>query len=1031
MPAPAAHLAPAPISLHVEARGPWAHRIALLHRRLDTGAQPAFDHGFVLADVRYDGGAHARRFDEFSGDLSGRWLGALALLPSPESPWRLAGLARSLCAEQRADGRFGDTHLDFTGAIGSQHMALLWGNGRLLVGLCELYSRDPQPLYRDTARRLGDFCAGVARHCLRPEVQAAVAGLGAFGFICLTQLNEGLVLLDRCTGEARFHALGVELLRWLQARPGQHSHGWLSTLRGAMLVYEDHRDPALLADIRQRFDDLLASGDRLATGGVPEYFLSVGAVDGTLAQHSGHELRDEGCSHADFIRLALQLWRATGATRYLAEAEHCLFNQFAYNQFETGDFGHHVLTRQGFKANDNLARAWWCCTLHGLRAFRDVLDHAVVRTDAGWRLDLPLDCAWEDRGLAFASALGADGLSVEATAGDGVEGELAVRIPAWAEAVSARLAGSEIAIADGMVRVRRAWRAGDRLEVRFRLRSVLRRRDGSEVDPAAIGAEPVEAMLQHGPWVLGVDEARSPLFFGEPWPANRIELPLAAATGAEAAIPLQVAGTGLQATCHHDGFDQPAPVRLHPIGEQTCCRPGAVAYWLNWTAPTRNPSMKLLAGVLPLLATVGLAQAASAPAFPTPAAAVETAHAEIWRRFMAKDGTIYDYTDMDGKVILPTAEDCANNRPNGLGWWTPTESGGMYGGIYMDGLVSRWERTRAPADAERARTLAKGLIHLASVGSTPGFIARGTASDGKGHYPASSDDQSYPWFYGMWRYLSSGIPAADERARMLAKVEEVADAFAAARWHIPSDRPGFGAFGVWEGPHFDANVRLLFIHRALIDLTGKQAWKDAYQARIGENAGRTPTKRVDLAAAGSLYVVPGATPKYPLNPPIWTSASSQAGLRALADLETDPVLKAKYRAGLVANAQRAVEHLARWRQFDAAAAAKLRFSVDWRVLNEAKAGWVEQTTIKEAVALGIHQYGPWKEASPRRIYENDFMRDPLFAAWVIALSADAATIASQRGEIDAMLTHYDWRTMYTATFLMAENVYWRTAGTPR
>jgi DUF1680 family protein len=569
--------------LVVAARGVWAERIDLLHRRLDCGQQPAFDHDFLQADVRFDGGAHRRRFDEFSGDLSGRWLGALALLPSPGSPARLAAEAEALCAEQRADGRFGDTHLDFTGAIGAQHMALLWGNGRLLVGLCELHACDPRPQWLEAARRLAGFLAAVAERCLRPEVQEAVAGLGAHGFICLTQINEGLVLFDRCAGGSAHHHLAVRLLQWLQPRAGQHSHGWLSTLRGAMLVHEAVGDRAILADVRTRFDELIATGDRLPGGGVPEYFLKVGEVGGSMAAHSGARLRDEGCSHADFLRLALQLWRATGELRYLREAEHCLFNQFAANQYATGDFGHHVLAGHGFCASDSVGRAWWCCTLHGLRAFRDVLDCAVVRTAAGWQVDLPVDSAWRDRGLAVSVAAGPQGLTVAIDEGEGVEAELAVRLPAWAELSSVSLAGASLASVDGMVRVRRSWRRGDRLELRWALRTVLVRRDGTTLAPAQVGAQPVEAMLQHGPWIMAVEEDRSPLFFSEPWPSNRLELPLRPVAGP--AARLQVAGSHLEAVCHHGGFAQPAPVRLHPLAERTCCRPGVAAYWFTWTGP--------------------------------------------------------------------------------------------------------------------------------------------------------------------------------------------------------------------------------------------------------------------------------------------------------------------------------------------------------------------------------------------------------------------------------------------------------------
>ena len=45
------------------------------------------------------------------------------------------------------------------------------------------------------------------------------------------------------------------------------------------------------------------------------------------------------------------------------------------NQFATGDFGHGILSKNGIPETVNV-RAWWCCTLHGLRAFSDLQNSA-------------------------------------------------------------------------------------------------------------------------------------------------------------------------------------------------------------------------------------------------------------------------------------------------------------------------------------------------------------------------------------------------------------------------------------------------------------------------------------------------------------------------------------------------------------------------------------------------------------------------------------------------------------------------------
>ena len=75
------------------------------------------------------------------------------------------------------------------------------------------------------------------------------------------------------------------------------------------------------------------------------------------------------------------------------------------------------------------------------------------------------------------------------------------------------------------------------------------------------------------------------------------------------------------------------------------------------------------------------------------AAAVEQAHAEIWRRFVDAHGVMIDFTALDGTVSLPTPEECREGKPNALGWWSPIENGAMFNGLYMDAAVNRWRQT--------------------------------------------------------------------------------------------------------------------------------------------------------------------------------------------------------------------------------------------------------------------------------------------------------------------------------------------------
>ena len=106
------------------------HRIQLsIDRLTDLDRQPAFTEDFLLADVRLNP-EDPRRFYNFSGDLSGRYLEVMALVPEEQrGTLDLNRLVQFIAAEQKADGRFGDDRLDFT--TDGEHMALLWGNSKV------------------------------------------------------------------------------------------------------------------------------------------------------------------------------------------------------------------------------------------------------------------------------------------------------------------------------------------------------------------------------------------------------------------------------------------------------------------------------------------------------------------------------------------------------------------------------------------------------------------------------------------------------------------------------------------------------------------------------------------------------------------------------------------------------------------------------------------------------------------------------------------------------------------------------------
>ena len=578
-------------------------RIDLVFDRFHNITEPAFTDDFILADVKLDPN-YPRRFDEFSGDISGRFLGAVSLMSrGVEDDTQLHRLTAETLKHQRQDGRFGDGGLSFAAAdVGPDQMALLWGNGRLLVGLLEYYRRFPEHKeVLDASVRLGNFMLQVFNDCATPEVRERVRGKAANGIICFTQFNEGLELLCRATGDPKYRDAAKKMEPLLEPRGEQHTHGYLTTLRGHMMIYESTGEPELLAAVEARFQDLMDSGFIMINGGLLEYF---------KADYN----RDEGCTEADFLRLCLQLYKATGTEMYIAQAETCLYNSFYANQFETGDFGHRCFDARGYMPHQGAARAWWCCTMHGLRAFRDVLDMVVTSKfdhpkddgQPGIRINLLKEGRWSANDMVVRiERIPESGLAYRITVEQAPTDfqTLSVRVPNWAESIRKTVLVDGKAISDAKAEVvsdgneepllkaygrsaghGRIWKAGDVMEVRLacvlrfvdRNKRVFRQGELPE-------EQPVEAAVFYGPWLLGVNAHTNPMFHGEPYADNILlfgdeEATLAGISYEPQAGPL-LNGPRLPLNYQHSGFPDRYQVTLQPVGEQNTHLQTTVSCW--------------------------------------------------------------------------------------------------------------------------------------------------------------------------------------------------------------------------------------------------------------------------------------------------------------------------------------------------------------------------------------------------------------------------------------------------------------------
>ena len=316
--------------------------------------------------------------------------------------------------------------------------------------------------------------------------------------------------------------------------------------------------------------------------------------------------------------------------------------------------------------------------------------------------------------------------------------------------------------------------------------------------------------------------------------------------------------------------------------------PCAVASHLSAGIAIWSPLLRLF-----VLAVLGM------PAFGWSQGA-EQAHTEIWRRFIDEHGVMLDFTDRDGTVDLPTPEECRAGKPNALGWWAPIENGAMFSGSYLEMTVNRWEQTKDDADVANARRLVKGLLLLNSISDVPGFVGRGVSTDGRSHFAMGSDDQTFPWFLGLWRFHQSDLATEEERERIRQHFETTANALVELDWRIPAEEP-FGTRGSYAGFEFDDVARKLFVLRAMHSVTGDSAWEEQYRQALGERGGEDNLTRREIAERGMYF--------WYAKRHNWTSASSVGGLRGLWEMEDEPELKAAFARGLSASAELAAQSL--------------------------------------------------------------------------------------------------------------------------
>jgi hypothetical protein len=388
--------------------------------------------------------------------------------------------------------------------------------------------------------------------------------------------------------------------------------------------------------------------------------------------------------------------------------------------------------------------------------------------------------------------------------------------------------------------------------------------------------------------------------------------------------------------------------------------------------------------------------------------AIARAHEQLWAKFVDGHGLMVDFVGE-----RPSAFDCRLSRPNAFGWGTPIANSTFFAGMYLVAMSNKAQATGKEADRSKARTLAKGLLKASSVSVVPGFISRGFATDGQSHYPNGSNDQTIPWFMGLYRYLGTDIPTLAEKQEIRSTLIRVGEALRNNDWRFPGD-------GIYTGTHRD-DLRdnrflevpcFLYLLRMMHDLTDDQTWLALYQRAALEKPVGSTRNRLEICAAGIAYDLGmwGKNRDF-----LWIYVAKQACLAELIHHEKNPSFLAAFREGIESNRQFVTAIAQDFMQFDNADPQPFK-NAQWREMYKK---WFPQFDVKDAIEVAeLDETG--KLNSRRKQYERRYMTNPLAAISIIGWAGDIR----DRGLIEKVIRHYDYSKLYLSEFLYAEYAYY-------
>ncbi len=216
----------------------------------------------------------------------------------------------------------------------------------------------------------------------------------------------------------------------------------------------------------------------------------------------------ETCVTVTWMKLCDQLLRLTGDVRYADELEKNLYNGLLGAMMPDGRWWAYFDGLMGVRVPSYVQHAdvgLSCCVVNGPRglmltpfwAFMQSADGPVVNLYAPGaaqvgkvRLEISGDYPVSDQ------------VEIQVTPAQSEEFTLSLRIPAWSERTELKVNGTPLPVTPGYAKIRRTWRQGDRVAIRFDVRARTIALNG-------------QVALQRGPLVLALDNRLTPAAAGQ------------------------------------------------------------------------------------------------------------------------------------------------------------------------------------------------------------------------------------------------------------------------------------------------------------------------------------------------------------------------------------------------------------------------------------------------------------------------------------------------------------------------------------